>query len=271
MGSISGKTDAAARSQTTRSASHSAASQNNRGIGGNRRVSRYLIRGSSLLCLTVLTCFAAAIVLHSRRVDATEQQLKRLHAQYRWDYESATQGETVGLKIQRVLASWYGNAAVSEISGVHLTNGDPTDGDLEFLEDLQYVKRLEVLSDRATDETIRIISGLANLSQLTIAGEKFSVLGLLQLRDASNLCQLAFDFEHFSPIEMAVIRKELAGVKLFNIKEMRHPLGEPSSDPMVEYAYQNPEGRWKTSELALAQDEHAEGMNRHELVSTMLE
>ena len=248
MGSISGKTDAAARSQTTRSASHSAASQNNRGIGGNRRVSRYLIRGSSLLCLTVLTCFAAAIVLHSRRVDATEQQLKRLHAQYRWDYESATQGETVGLKIQRVLASWYGNAAVSEISGVHLTNGDPTDGDLEFLEDLHYVKRLEVLSDRATDETIRIISGLANLSQLTIVGEKFSALGLLQLRDASNLCQLAFDFEHFSPIELAVIRKELAGVKLCNIKELPCTVGEMSCEPVVENVHWYQTITWGSTE-----------------------
>ena len=149
-----------------------------------------------------------------------EKQLQALDAFYTWNHETYnTQANEKPSPLERALASTFGNALASNLAVISLTKGDPGDQDLSFLATLSKLRTLDLRSNIATDKTIGLISKLPDLRYLSLAGNKFSIFGLLQLRHAHNLRQLTIDTDHFSDLELAVLKHELPGVTLLPLQK----------------------------------------------------
>jgi hypothetical protein len=170
----------------------------------------------------LLAAGGAILGLRSARTMRHEQILKALGAEYRWNHDlvEGTSSQSTA-KLRQSLANYLGPRAVSELASVKLHKPDLEDGDLEFLSGLRQLKTLELQSDRATDQTLNLISKLPDLRYLALAGNQFSIFGLLQLRNMQNLRELDLDTTRLTPIELATLRSALAGVVLRDLNE--HP------------------------------------------------
>ena len=113
-------------------------------------------------------------------------------------------------QLQKIAAKSSG----SNISSVRILDGDASDEQLGFLGQLSALETLELSSNLATDKTLQMISELPNIRYLTLIGNKFSVVGLLRLRALEHLEQIRINIQQYSPIELAVLKAELPGVRL---------------------------------------------------------
>ncbi|MCR9292237.1 MAG: hypothetical protein NXI32_05925 [bacterium] len=177
-----------------------------------------------LFGLVAVAVFCGAVTYRSLRVMQTEQRLIELGAQYQWNHEvNRSQTSQTRRSIDRSLVNYFGKPAVSNFASVRLANGDPEDSQLQFLSGMKQLTALELQSNKATDRTLDIISKLPDLRYLSLAGNRFSVFGLLQLRNARSLKQLEIDTTLLSPIELAVLRSELTGVMLQDLNAQPDP------------------------------------------------
>lgn len=180
-------------------------------------------RGSFVLsailpCALTIVVALSTVGLHTWRVQQSENRLNSLNAQYKWQYE--TFDTSFGERPDRVrsqLAKWLGDATVSDIASVKITDRRVGDDQLSFLSQLKQLRSLDLGNDQLTDRTLGMIRHLPNLRYLTLAGERFSVFGLLQLRDLPNLKKLVFDQTHFTKIELAVLQMEMPDVLLADV------------------------------------------------------
>ncbi len=176
-----------------------------------RRAKTLVVGGLAAGCLVVLLV-AALLGIRIYRIETTRSALIRFGAEYKWQHERIDPALPKSTRTRRLMARWLGNPTVSGFSLVRIDRGNLSDRELSFLSSLREVEILELHSDEATDQTLGVISRLPNLRYLNLAGKKFSVMGLLQLRRARRLRQLQFDAIELSPIELAVLIAELPGV-----------------------------------------------------------
>ncbi|MEM7474773.1 MAG: hypothetical protein AAF483_07260 [Planctomycetota bacterium] len=167
--------------------------------------------------VTFLVIIAAVTAQKTFRVMQSEQQLKELHAEYTWSHASFDRqsGEKPNFT-HGVLAKYLGNALVSDVSKVKLSDEGLSDQDLSVLAGLKHLRSLDLGSRLASDETLKLISKLPDLRYLTLTGSQFTIYGLLQLREAHQLRQLCLNTEELSAVEVAVLKSQLPEVKLID-------------------------------------------------------
>jgi hypothetical protein len=183
------------------------------------KVLRRVFVGSLIVVVSGSSLFAYRSLLNYR----TESRLLALGAQYQWAEVNVRQRrsqDTGALPLVPLLTDMLSMSRAG-FSSIILSNGNLEDSELEFLARLQSLESLKLESNRATDRTLGVISKLPDLRYLSLAGNQFSVLGLLQLRDAASLQELEIDTSSLTPIELAVLKSELAGVSLRDSEEPR--------------------------------------------------
>lgn len=187
-----------------------------------------------------LGCLAIGFSLaeyRSWRISHFEQELKEVGAKYKWTHT------TTDLRLidrpqetQKILAKYLGNSMVSDFSEVKIENDGITPERLGFLADLTSLRSLDVKSEAITDETLRMISKLPDLRYLSLAGNQFSIFGLLELREAHNLKRLQLDADHLTPNELALLKSELDGVQFASRNSKNQtPLGTEQEMTMESY------------------------------------
>lgn len=163
-----------------------------------------------IACVLVATLAARRVV----RIESARYALARLNATYHWEHEPVSPRHRGQKATQQRLAKWLGNSTVSGLSDVQIDQPDAGDAKLGFLSSLLETQSLQLYSDAATDQTLAIVSQMPNLQYLKLFGSRFTVHGLLKLRQLPSLKQLTIDAMQLSPIEFAVLKAELPGVKL---------------------------------------------------------
>ncbi|MEM8736834.1 MAG: hypothetical protein AAGG44_21570 [Planctomycetota bacterium] len=176
------------------------------------RYRKVLLSAFAILgCISL--CFIAVRVY---RVSSTESKLKQLDAEYAWTHDviSARSDERPSEAAQ-LLAKFLGNTVVSDISSVQVGKKHPvSESQLEVLSKMPRLQAIEINCNAATDKTLALLGALPDLRYLSLAGNRFSVMGLLELRHATKLRRLEIDTSILTPIELAVLRSELHDVQL---------------------------------------------------------
>lgn len=188
-------------------------------------VQRLAVRRTLFPLMLAVVVLGSFIGGRSMRVHSQVQHLEEMDAEYGWSHE--TFDRSMGQKPDKLrhwLAGYFGNSIVSDLAYVKLCEGDLNDRQLTFLSGLRHLQSLEIRSDQATDQTLQVISHLPDLRYLTLAGDRFSVFGLLQLRNASNLRKLQLDTQQLTPIELAVLRSQLR----VQLKDAQEKLPRPN-------------------------------------------
>ncbi|MEC8557476.1 MAG: hypothetical protein VXZ82_20935 [Planctomycetota bacterium] len=176
------------------------------------------------LVVAVSAAFSGYAWQRVHNMAETEKQLQDIDASYAWKH--ATFDRKSGEKpsvARRVLAKYLGNALVSYVSSVRITENDVADNDLKVLCNLPHLRQLNLASDRATDKTLQLISQLPDLRYLSLAGSQFSVYGLLKLREAHQLRELRLDLQQLTPADVAVLKSELPSVTVSDANTHKEP------------------------------------------------
>ena len=176
------------------------------------------------LVVAVSAAFSGYAWHRVHNVAETEKQLQDIDASYAWNHSTFDRksGEKPSVA-RRVLAKYLGNALVSDVSSVRITENDVADNDLKVLSNLTHLRQLNLASNRATDKTLQLISQLPDLRYLSLAGSQFSVYGLLKLRDAQQLRELRLDLQQLSPADVAVLKSELPSVTVSDENAPKEP------------------------------------------------
>ena len=174
------------------------------------RWGKRIFQGGMALIAMGMLLGLSILAARTYRIEATHTELQRIQAEYKWQHQSYERKmrKTPQVRCHRMLAEWLGNSLVSDFSVVRI-DGPLNDGQLRFLHNLRAVRVLELHSDLATDATLTMLSKLPHLQHLTIIGNRFTVKGLLQLRESASLDRIRFGGSNFSPIELAVIESEI--------------------------------------------------------------
>lgn len=168
--------------------------------------------------LSFLLLCVGTLGLGSRvwRVTQTEAKLKDLQADYSWSHDViSTAREERPSETHQLLAKFLGNTVVSDVAAVRIGSKTPvSERQLEVLASLPQLQLVSIDCNAATDRTLEMLSHVPDLRYLSLAGNRFSIAGLLQLRHAHKLKKLEIDTSHLSPVELAVLKSELRGVRL---------------------------------------------------------
>ncbi|MFN3189238.1 MAG: hypothetical protein ACE361_01855 [Aureliella sp.] len=182
---------------------------------------RRTLNSNQVRCsFAILGCiFLCTLAIRVYRVSSTESKLKELHAEYVWSHDLLSpQTNNPPSKTSQLLAKYLGNTVVSDISSVKVGEGkDVSEKQLEVLSGMRRLQAIEINCNAATDRTLALLGALPNLRHLTLAGDQFSVMGLLELRHSSNLRRLTIDTSILTPVELAVLKSELHDVQLDDI------------------------------------------------------
>ncbi len=176
---------------------------------------RFFGRSAIVLMATLGFMITGYVGYRVRSVMQQEAALKALQADYSWNHTDTFGNDIPGT--HSFLASYLGNATVSAVSSVRLEDKTISDQDVAFIRDLKHLQKLELDSQKITDHTLEIISQLPDLRYLSLAGNQFSIFGLLQLRQATNLQRLEINTEGLTDSELAVLRSELGDVQVTTV------------------------------------------------------
>jgi hypothetical protein len=216
------------------------ANRHGRNVATATKAKENLFQGATLkwvLKLSFLLFCVGTLALGSRiwRVTQTEAKLKSLRADYSWSHDVIhTSQENHPSEAYQLIAKLLGNSVVSDVAAVRIGSEAPvSEGQLEFLATLPQLQMVSIDCNSATDRTLEMLSHVPDLRYLSLAGNRFSIMGLLQLRHAQNLKKLEIDTSHLSPVELAVLKSELRGVRLF---DKNAPVAERQLKPLEQAA-----------------------------------
>ncbi|HBE69516.1 MAG TPA: hypothetical protein DDW52_15330 [Planctomycetaceae bacterium] len=189
-----------------------------------------LVQGAAAIGGLAACVIAFGMVHHRIRMEDVRSHLNALGAEAHWEHQtfSRKNPKNTAKKAQTQIASVFGNSTVSSYSIVKIDHPSACDEQLAFLSKLTELKRLQLHSDSASDATLKVISRLPNLRILRLFGSRFSIHGLLNLREAPRLEELTIQTGLLTPIEMALLKSELPGVKVNQRQKSGQQPAQPS-------------------------------------------
>lgn len=175
-----------------------------------------IVQGAAAIGGLAACVIAFGMVRNRIRMEDVRSHLSALGAEAHWDHQTFNREnpDDTGKKAKAQIASIFGDSTVSAYSIVKIDHPTACDDQLTFLSKLTELKRLHLRSDSASDATLKVVSRLPNLRFLRLFGSRFSIHGLLKLRESPRLEELTIQSGLLSPIEMALLKSELPGVKV---------------------------------------------------------
>lgn len=170
---------------------------------------------TSVVALLAVIAIGLLAEYRAMRVRRVEAALQSIDAEYLWNLDGRSPSlSDYPTSARQMLAACFGKSMVSDFASVKINNDDIKTENLDFIADLRSLESLQLHSNGVTDDTLRTVSELPELRYLSLAGEHFSIFGLLELRNASSLRELDLNVDHLTPNEMALLASELDGVEL---------------------------------------------------------
>ncbi|MCA9126096.1 MAG: hypothetical protein KDB22_03385 [Planctomycetales bacterium] len=185
-------------------------------------LSRILLGSAFVVVLAAMLAWAVRI----HRIESSRRALDQLNATHFWQHQTfGSQPHSIS-PLRRIAARWLGDSTVSGLSVVNI-DAQAEDQQLGFIDSLYEVRTLKLCSDLATDRTLELISKLPNLKNLTLVGSKFTIRGLLQLRQAKSLQRLTLGADQLTPMQFAVLSDAVPCLELLSRSVSQTPEYDP--------------------------------------------
>lgn len=161
---------------------------------------------------------------HYQHVRSNVAWLDKHGADFQWHYQVPHLGRLDWQKVQSKLAPVVGQAVVSDIHTVSLTQPTLSDEDLMGLSKLSTLHQLSLSTDAATDDTLARVARLKQLRSVSLSGDRFTFEGLLALRKLPRLRTINLHDMRLSAAELAVLE---SAVPMANLKYNRDGMPRP--------------------------------------------
>jgi hypothetical protein len=153
------------------------------GLPSHRPWLRFSLRGV-LICIVIVAVLICIPINRANKQRSAVKKIQQLGGQVTYDFERTG-------KLEPSAPAWLrkliGEDYFRTVDTVHLSNPEITDDDLDCLSGLPDVTYLSILSPKVTDAGLARLDALTNLTNLQIHGPNFTDAALAHVRQHPNL------------------------------------------------------------------------------------